>query len=66
MKENMCMCVHVRVVWQDMKDTSHYVHSEMEALDREQMQIDKRASLLEQKLRRVMDTGLGTRLNPRF
>lgn len=43
---------------QDLRDTSHYVLSEMEALDQEQFRIDKQASQLEQNLRQAMDSGL--------
>ena len=38
-------------------DTSHYVKGEMAALEREQNQIDERASQVETSLRKVMDNG---------
>ncbi|XP_062568661.1 EH domain-binding protein 1-like isoform X6 [Saccostrea cucullata] len=37
-----------------LQDTNQYVHNEMDALEREQTQIDKQAGELEAKLRRVM------------
>ena len=42
---------------QDLQDTSHYVRSELLALDREQRQIDQRAAQVEEELRTIMDTG---------
>ncbi|XP_061165759.1 EH domain-binding protein 1-like isoform X2 [Saccostrea echinata] len=37
-----------------LQDTNQYVHNEMDALEREQTQIDKQAGELEAKLRRIM------------
>nr|XP_022330026.1 EH domain-binding protein 1-like isoform X4 [Crassostrea virginica] len=37
-----------------LQDTNQYVHNEMEALEREQTQIDKEAGDLESKLRKIM------------
>ena len=45
------------VFLQDLRDTSHYVQSELDALDHEQTAIDERASALEQELRDVMNSG---------
>lgn len=42
---------------EDLHDTSHYVRSELLALDREQRQIDERAGEVEHQLRLVMDSG---------
>ncbi|ESO87737.1 hypothetical protein LOTGIDRAFT_127247 [Lottia gigantea] len=42
---------------EDLRDTNQYVHSEMEALEIEQQQIDDQASKLEKQLRRVMNKG---------
>ncbi|KAK2169624.1 hypothetical protein LSH36_8g04006 [Paralvinella palmiformis] len=42
---------------ENLTDTSHYVHSEMAALEREQRQIDERAAHVEWELRRIMDKG---------
>jgi predicted nucleic acid-binding Zn-ribbon protein len=35
----------------------NYIQNELEALEREQKQIDKQAALLEKDLRRVMESG---------
>lgn len=35
----------------------NYIQNEMEALEREQNQIDEQAALMEKELRRVMETG---------
>lgn len=42
---------------EDLHDTSHYVRSELLALDREQRQIDERAAEVELELRNFMDSG---------
>ncbi|XP_063245101.1 EH domain-binding protein 1-like isoform X3 [Bacillus rossius redtenbacheri] len=39
------------------KDIVNYIQNELEALEREQKQIDRQAALLEKELRRVMETG---------
>lgn len=40
------------------KDAEYnYLQNELEALEREQKQIDKQAGILEKELRRVMETG---------
>ncbi|XP_067006854.2 EH domain-binding protein 1 [Anabrus simplex] len=39
------------------KDVVNYIQNELEALEREQKQIDKQAALLEKDLRRVMESG---------
>lgn len=39
---------------QHLQDTNQYVHNEMEALEREQTQIDRQAGELEAKLRKIM------------
>ncbi|KAK7790995.1 hypothetical protein R5R35_011455 [Gryllus longicercus] len=39
------------------KDMVNYIQNELEALEREQKQIDKQAALLEKDLRRVMEAG---------
>ena len=44
---------------QEIQDTNQYVKSEIEALDREQKQIDERAANLEEQLRAVMKKGKG-------
>lgn len=44
-------------VSQELLDTSQYVSNEMQALEREQRQIDERAAQVEWELRRVMDKG---------
>jgi hypothetical protein len=36
----------------------NYIQNELEALEREQKQIDKQAALLEKDLRRVMESGI--------
>lgn len=41
----------------EIQDTNQYVKSEIEALDREQKQIDERAANLEEQLRSVMNKG---------
>ncbi|KAI4900975.1 hypothetical protein NFI96_011878 [Prochilodus magdalenae] len=41
----------------DSQDVSQYVLSEMQALETEQRQIDHRAGIVEQKLRRLMESG---------
>ena len=42
---------------QNLKDTNQYVQNEMDALEREQQQIDRRAAMLETQLRKVMEKG---------
>jgi hypothetical protein len=42
---------------QQGKDVVNYIQNELEALEREQKQIDKQAALLEKDLRRVMESG---------
>ncbi|XP_014259920.1 EH domain-binding protein 1-like isoform X2 [Cimex lectularius] len=39
------------------KDNINYIQNEMEALEREQKQIDKQAAVLEKELRTIMETG---------
>ncbi|XP_071450234.1 EH domain-binding protein 1 isoform X2 [Hetaerina americana] len=39
------------------KDAGNYIQNELEALEREQSQIDKQAALLEKELRNIMDMG---------
>ncbi|XP_049830538.1 EH domain-binding protein 1 isoform X1 [Schistocerca gregaria] len=39
------------------KDVNNYIQNELEALEREQKQIDKQAALLEKDLRKVMEAG---------
>ncbi|XP_016330270.1 uncharacterized protein LOC107679270 isoform X1 [Sinocyclocheilus anshuiensis] len=39
------------------QDGSQYVHSEMQALEAEQKQIDRRADIVERKLRRLLESG---------
>lgn len=41
-------------ILQHLQDTNQYVHNEMEALEREQTQIDRQAGELEAKLRKIM------------
>lgn len=49
------MCVHDVFVY--LQDVSQYVLSEMQALEAEQKQIDRRADIVERKLRRLMESG---------
>lgn len=49
-----CLLYEVDVYLQDI---SQYVLSEMQALEAEQMQIDRRADTVERKLRRLMESG---------
>ncbi|XP_056021419.1 EH domain-binding protein 1-like isoform X2 [Ostrea edulis] len=49
-----------------LQDTNQYVHNEMEALEREQTQIDKQAGELEAKLRRVMGKAKYKRLEEKL
>jgi len=42
---------------QQGRDVVNYIQNELEALEREQKQIDKQAALLEKDLRRVMEPG---------
>jgi hypothetical protein len=42
---------------QQGRDVVNYIQNELEALEREQKQIDKQAALLEKDLRRVMESG---------
>jgi len=42
---------------QQDRDVVNYIQNELEALEREQKQIDKQAALLEKDLRRVMEPG---------
>ncbi|XP_054282962.1 EH domain-binding protein 1 isoform X1 [Macrosteles quadrilineatus] len=39
------------------KDVTNYIQNELEALEREQKQIDKQAAILEKEIRRVMESG---------
>ncbi|XP_067120023.1 EH domain-binding protein 1 isoform X3 [Centruroides vittatus] len=41
----------------EIKSKSSYVHHELDALEREQLEIDKNAAELEKKLRKVMESG---------
>jgi hypothetical protein len=47
-------------LFQHGKDMVNYIQNELEALEREQKQIDKQAALLEKDLRRVMESGTDT------
>ncbi|KAL8585179.1 hypothetical protein ACOMHN_013194 [Nucella lapillus] len=47
---------------ENLQDTNQYVKSELDALEHEQLQIDKEAAELETKLRRVMNKGKNKRL----
>lgn len=40
-----------------LQDISQYVLGEMQALEAEQRQIDRRADIVEKKLRRLMESG---------
>lgn len=40
-----------------MKEIGNYIQNELEALEREQKQIDKQAAVLEKELRLVMESG---------
>jgi hypothetical protein len=42
---------------QQGRDVVNYIQNELEALEREQKQIDKQAALLEKDLRQVMESG---------
>jgi septal ring factor EnvC (AmiA/AmiB activator) len=42
---------------QQGRDVVNYIQNELEALEREQKQIDKQAALLEKDLRSVMESG---------
>uniref|UniRef100_A0A671M210 Uncharacterized LOC107679270 n=1 Tax=Sinocyclocheilus anshuiensis TaxID=1608454 RepID=A0A671M210_9TELE len=48
-------CVYDVFVY--LQDGSQYVHSEMQALEAEQKQIDRRADIVERKLRRLLESG---------
>lgn len=39
------------------KDVVSYIQNELEALEREQKQIDKQAAILEKEIRKVMELG---------
>ncbi len=52
---SICMCVHD--VFGYLQDVSQYVLGEMQALEAEQKQIDRRADIVEKKLRRLMESG---------
>jgi hypothetical protein len=43
---------------QQGRDVVNYIQNELEALEREQKQIDKQAAFLEKDLRRVMESGI--------
>lgn len=43
-------------ILQEIKDVN-YIQNELEALEREQKQIDKQAAILEKELRKVMELG---------
>ena len=45
------------IIVQNLQDTNQYVHSEMDALEREQNQIDEQAANVEGRLRIVMAKG---------
>lgn len=47
----------IRTLFQQGKDMVSYIQNELEALEREQKQIDKQAALLEKDLRQVMEAG---------
>lgn len=42
---------------QDHKPNVNYIQNELEALEREQKQIDKQADVLEKYLRKIMESG---------
>uniref|UniRef100_A0A672R421 EH domain binding protein 1 like 1 n=1 Tax=Sinocyclocheilus grahami TaxID=75366 RepID=A0A672R421_SINGR len=52
---SICMCVYDVLVY--LQDVSQYVLSEMQAVEAEQKQIDRRADIVERKLRRLMESG---------
>ena len=45
------------------KEVGSYIQNELEALEREQKQIDRQAALLEKQLRSVMESGTGVQFN---
>lgn len=49
-----------------LQDTNQYVHNEMEALEREQTQIDRQAGELEAKLRKIMGKSKYKRLEEKL
>jgi archaellum component FlaC len=49
--------ITIHTSFQHGKDMINYIQNELEALEREQKQIDKQAALLEKDLRRVMESG---------
>jgi hypothetical protein len=51
--------IHICMFLQQGRDVVNYIQNELEALEREQKQIDKQAALLEKDLRRVMESGTG-------
>lgn len=52
--------VHFNVFLQHGKEIGNYIQNELEALEREQKQIDKQAAVLEKELRSVMEAGSNT------
>ncbi|XP_076442759.1 EH domain-binding protein 1-like [Babylonia areolata] len=48
---------------EDLRDTNQYVKSELDALEHEQLQVDREAALLEPRLRQVMEQGPPTGKN---
>ena len=57
--QQFLVLIFIRLKWflQNLKDTNQYVQNEMETLEREQQQIDRRATKLEKELRKVMEKG---------
>ncbi len=51
------ICMRVHDVFGYLQDVSQYVLGEMQALEAEQKQIDRRADIVEKKLRRLMESG---------
>jgi archaellum component FlaC len=50
--------IFILTSFQHGKDIVNYIQNELEALEREQKQIDMQAALLEKDLRRVMESGI--------
>jgi len=49
--------MHIHGFYFYLQDISQYVLGEMQALEAEQRQIDRRADIVEKKLRRLMESG---------
>lgn len=50
--------IFIPTSFQHGKDVVNYIQNELEALEREQKQIDMQAAFLEKDLRRVMESGI--------